>query len=79
VFRNPPGDRAARLIDSAGLKGLRVGGAEVSAKHANFIINRGDASAADILALIEQVQQVVEQQHGIRLVTEVHRVGGGQA
>ncbi|WPL16056.1 UDP-N-acetylenolpyruvoylglucosamine reductase [Thiorhodovibrio winogradskyi] len=79
VFRNPPGDRAARLIDSAGLKGFRIGGALVSEKHANFIINRGDASAADILALIDHVRAVVEQQYGIRLVPEVHRVGGGQA
>ncbi|MBK5968228.1 MULTISPECIES: UDP-N-acetylmuramate dehydrogenase [Thiorhodovibrio] len=79
VFRNPPGDRAARLIDSAGLKGVSVGGAVVSEKHANFIINRGDATAADILALIERVQDEVEQKHGIRLSPEVHRVGGEQA
>ena len=78
VFRNPPGDRAARLIDSAGLKGFSIGGALVSQKHANFIINGGNASAADILALIEHVQDVVEQHHGIRLVPEVHRVGGEQ-
>lgn len=79
VFRNPPGDRAARLIDSAGLKGARVGGAVVSDKHANFIINRGDATAADILALIARVRDEVEQKYGIRLVPEVHRVGGEQA
>lgn len=76
VFRNPPGDRAARLIDSAGLKGLSIGGAVVSEKHANFIINRGNATAADISALIARVQDEVEHRYGVRLVTEVHRVGG---
>jgi UDP-N-acetylmuramate dehydrogenase len=79
VFCNPPGDRAARLIDSAGLKGLRVGGAMVSEKHANFIINRGNATAADISALIERVRDEVERRHGIHLTTEVHRVGGKPA
>ncbi len=79
VFRNPPGDHAARLIDSAGLKGFGIGGAMVSDKHANFIINRGDAKAADLIALIDHVRDVVEQQHGIRLIPEVHRVGGTQA
>lgn len=78
VFRNPPGDRAARLIDNAGLKGFSIGGAQVSEKHANFIINRGDATASDILALIEHIQNVVEQQHGILLAPEVHHVGGQQ-
>lgn len=76
VFCNPPGDRAARLIDSAGLKGLRVGGAVVSDKHANFILNRGDATAADINALIEQVRDRVEKHHGVVLATEVRRIGG---
>jgi UDP-N-acetylmuramate dehydrogenase len=75
VFTNPPGDHAARLIDSAGLKGLRVGGASVSVKHANFIINEGTASAADIEALIGQVQAQVERTHGVRLVPEVRVVG----
>ncbi|MCU7844360.1 MAG: UDP-N-acetylmuramate dehydrogenase [Candidatus Thiodiazotropha sp. (ex Monitilora ramsayi)] len=75
VFRNPPGDHAARLIESLGLKGLRIGGAEVSEKHANFIINRGEATAADIEQLIEEVQRRVEVETGIRLITEVHRIG----
>jgi UDP-N-acetylmuramate dehydrogenase len=79
VFRNPPGDHAARLIDSAGLKGFSIGGALVSDKHANFIINAGGATAADISALIAHVQAVVEQRHGVRLIPEVHRVGGPQA
>jgi len=75
VFRNPPGDHAARLIESAGLKGATVGGAQVSEKHANFIINTGAASAADIERLINQVQGVVEQQYSIRLEPEVRLVG----
>jgi UDP-N-acetylmuramate dehydrogenase len=75
VFRNPPGDHAARLIEAAGLKGLRLGGAQVSEKHANFIINTGNASAAQIEALIEQVRERVEAHSGIRLIPEVHRVG----
>jgi UDP-N-acetylmuramate dehydrogenase len=75
TFRNPPGDHAARLIEAAGLKGFRIGGAEVSPKHANFLINTGQASAADIEALIGHVQQVVEQRFGVRLQPEVHVVG----
>lgn len=75
VFRNPPGDHAARLIEAAGLKGRRIGGAEVSPKHANFIINLGDASAADIARLIALVQAEVERTSGIRLIPEVRRVG----
>ncbi len=75
TFRNPPGDHAARLIEAAGLKGCRIGDAEVSSKHANFIINRGRASAADIEALIRHVQQVVAERFGVELETEVHIVG----
>ena len=75
VFRNPPGDHAARLIEAAGLKGFSVGGAEVSTKHANFIINSGAATAADVEALIEHVRDTVQQVHGVSLVHEVHIVG----
>jgi UDP-N-acetylmuramate dehydrogenase len=79
VFRNPPGDYSARLIEAAGLKGYRIGGAEVSEKHANFIINTGDATATDIEALIEHVQQTVLDVHGIELVHEVRIVGEAAA
>jgi len=75
VFRNPPGDHAARLIEACGLKGRRLGGAQVSEKHANFIINTGNATAADIETLLLQVQGTVEQQQGVRLETEVRIVG----
>lgn len=75
VFRNPPGDYAARLIESCGLKGRCIGGACVSEKHANFIINTGKASAADIEALMDEVAETVQQRCGIRLVREVHVVG----
>ena len=75
VFRNPPGDHAARLIEAAGLKGKTLGGAQVSKKHANFIINTGTATAADIETLLKQVQGCVEQAHGVRLETEVRIVG----
>ena len=75
VFKNPPGDHAARLIESAGLKGARIGGAEVSPKHANFIINTGGATAADIEALIGHVRDTVQERHGVRLDTEVQFLG----
>lgn len=75
VFRNPQGDFAARLIETAGLKGDRIGGAEVSTKHANFIINRNHASARDIEALISHVQHTVSDVHGVELVHEVHIIG----
>jgi UDP-N-acetylmuramate dehydrogenase len=77
VFRNPPGDHAARLIEAAGLKGRAIGGAQVSAKHANFIVNTGHATAADVEQLIALVQAEVERQTGVKLVTEVHRIGEG--
>ena len=75
VFRNPPGDHAARLIEASGLKGARIGGAEVSEKHANFIINCDNASAADVEQLISYVQQTVADQQGVELVHEVCIVG----
>ena len=75
VFRNPPGDFAARLIETAGLKGHRIGGAEVSDKHANFIINRERATARDIEALIDHVQETVARVHNVVLQHEVRIVG----
>jgi len=75
VFTNPPGDHAARLVEAAGLKGYRLGDASVSEKHANFIINHGHASAADLERLIGYVQETVERQHGVRLNTEVRIMG----
>jgi UDP-N-acetylmuramate dehydrogenase len=76
VFRNPTGDYAARLIEACGLKGHSIGGARVSEKHANFIINHeGQAKAADIEALIYLVQTKVYKQMGIELIREVHFIG----
>lgn len=75
VFRNPPGDHAARLIESCGLKGHAIGGAQVSPKHANFIVNTGTASAADIEALVDHVQATVYGRTGVELVREVRIVG----
>jgi UDP-N-acetylmuramate dehydrogenase len=75
VFTNPPGDHAARLVDVTGCKGMRVGGARVSEKHANFIIAGPDARAADVLELIGRVQAAVEERWGIRLEPEVRLVG----
>jgi UDP-N-acetylmuramate dehydrogenase len=77
VFTNPPDDHAARLIEAAGGKALSVGGASVSHKHANFIIANPGATAADVRALIERLQDAVEADSGVRLVTEVRFVGGG--
>lgn len=75
VFRNPPNDHAARLIESCGLKGMRMGGAQVSQKHANFIVNLGDATAANIEDLISKVQDTVRQERGVALEREVRIVG----
>lgn len=75
VFRNPPGDFAARLIESCGLKGHRVGGAQISEKHANFIVNTGGATAADIEALIHEARTRVAQKSGVELITEVRIIG----
>ncbi|RIX59333.1 UDP-N-acetylmuramate dehydrogenase [Paenibacillus nanensis] len=75
VFRNPPGDYAARLIQESGLKGFSIGGAQVSELHANFIINTGQATARDVLALMSHIQSTVEQRYGVKLVPEVLVVG----
>ncbi len=70
-FRNPVPRAAGRLIDECGLKGMRIGDAEVSTKHANFIINRGHASASDILRLARKIQRIVKEKKGVRLQMEV--------
>lgn len=71
VFRNPPGDSAGRLIEQAGWKGKGIGGAQVSSKHANFIVNTGNATAADVLALINAIQKDVAVKYGVELQTEI--------
>jgi UDP-N-acetylmuramate dehydrogenase len=76
VFKNPPGDFAGRLIEAAGLKGRRLGGAEISPVHANFIANRGGATAADVVGLIEEARAAVWRTAGTRLVPEVRVIGG---
>ncbi|WP_168120690.1 UDP-N-acetylmuramate dehydrogenase [Paenibacillus sp. HB172176] len=75
VFRNPPDDYAARLIQEAELKGFSIGGAQVSEQHANFIVNTGQATARDVLALMSHIQSTVEERFGVRLVPEVLVVG----
>ena len=75
VFRNPEGDYAARLIEACGLKGTAQGGAMISPKHANFIVNRGQATASDVNALVLLAQQRVFEQFGVRLELEIERVG----
>lgn len=77
VFQNPEGDSAGRIIDELGLKGFRVGSAEVSTKHANFIQLDADGSSDDVEALIEQVIEIVATRRGIRLEPEVRRIGFG--
>jgi UDP-N-acetylmuramate dehydrogenase len=77
VFTNPPGDHAARLVEASGLKGHRIGDASVSEKHANFIINHGNATSEDLERLIGHVQETVEREHGVRLNPEF-RVMGAQ-
>lgn len=76
VFRNPDGKYAAELIEASKLKGRRIGGAEVSMKHANFIVNVGNASAHDVESLIAEIQSTVLQEHGILLTPEVKIIGG---
>ncbi|MCA9500085.1 MAG: UDP-N-acetylmuramate dehydrogenase, partial [Nitrospira sp.] len=75
VFKNPPGDSAGRLVEAAGLKGVRIGDAEVSTKHANFIVNRGTATADQVLALIRKVRQTVARKFGVRLQLEWKVIG----
>ncbi|MDX2170646.1 MAG: UDP-N-acetylenolpyruvoylglucosamine reductase, partial [Deltaproteobacteria bacterium] len=75
VFKNPPGEFAGKLIEAAGLKGRRVGGAMVSEQHANFIVNCGGATAADVKQLMDDVTATVWQARAIRLVPEIKLVG----
>lgn len=75
VFQNPQGDYAGRLIEAAGLKGRRIGGAEISEVHANFFVNRGDATAAEVAALIELAHKEVQAQFGVTLELEIQLVG----
>ena len=75
VFRNPEGASAAKLIDDLGLKGTKIGGAMISEKHANFIVNTGDAKASDVCALIDMIQSKVQGVYGIELTPEVKLLG----
>ncbi len=78
VFTNPPGDTAGRLIDTAGLKGLRIGTAEVSTKHANFIRVDSGGKAADVWAVMNEVKRTVHEVHGVSLASETHLIGFGE-
>jgi UDP-N-acetylmuramate dehydrogenase len=75
MFRNPPGDFAGRLIDAAGLKGRRIGHAQISERHANFIVNLGGATADDVRRLMEIARGEVRQRFGVELVPEVRFIG----
>ena len=75
MFKNPPGDSAGRLIEAAGLKGKRIGNAQISSLHANFFLNLGDARAADVHALIREASDAVRKHSGIDLELEIELVG----
>jgi UDP-N-acetylmuramate dehydrogenase len=75
VFRNPPGDHAGRLIETIGLKGHRVGGVQVSSRHATFIINTGEGQAVEVAALIRLIQQRVYESAGVALMPEILYLG----
>jgi len=75
VWKNPAGDVAARLVEKSGLKGKRLNGAEISSKHANFIVNRGGATAADILALMDLARERVQAHFGVTLEPEIRIIG----
>ncbi len=78
IFKNPPGASAGRLVDRCGLKGARIGGAEISCKHANFILNRGDASASDVLGLIGMMKEAVHERFGVELNLEIRHWSAGR-
>ena len=75
MFKNPQGDFAGRLIEAAGLKGTRIGNAEISSIHGNFFVNHGETSAKDIKALIQLTQQTVQEKLGVQLELEVEMIG----
>ncbi len=75
MFKNPPGDYAGRLLEAAGLKGVRIGGAEISRTHANFIVNHGEATAQDVAELLRLARRTVEARFGVRLELEIQLVG----
>ena len=75
MFKNPEGYSAGQLVDECALKGLRLGGACVSEKHGNFIINSGNASSIDVINLMEKVKSLVHEQRGVELQTEVQIIG----
>jgi UDP-N-acetylmuramate dehydrogenase len=75
MFKNPPGESAGRLIEVAGLKGKKIGNAQISPLHANFFLNLGDARAADVFALIQEARKAVREQSGIELELEIELVG----
>ena len=75
MFKNPPGDKAGRLLEAAGLKGKSIGNATISSQHANFFINNGLTKAVDMRALIELAQKAVLDQFGIKLELEVELIG----
>jgi UDP-N-acetylmuramate dehydrogenase len=79
VFKNPPGDRAGRLIEAAGLKGRRSGGAQISPKHANFIVNVDHATAADVLTLVRVAHDAVRERFGVDLEREIVVLGGEES
>jgi UDP-N-acetylmuramate dehydrogenase len=75
MFKNPPGDYAGRLIEAAGLKGIQIGGVQISPLHANFFINLGGGTSADYHALIELVRRTVREKFGVALELEIERIG----
>jgi UDP-N-acetylmuramate dehydrogenase len=75
MFKNPPGDHAGRLIEAAGMKGVREGAAEISTRHANFFLNRGGATAAEVWILIDKVREAVLRTAGVKLELEIERLG----
>ena len=78
MFKNPTGNAAGRLIDQCGLKGTRIGDAEISTVHANFFVNHGQATASDVKALIDLAQRSVREKFGVELELEIELLGSGK-